>query len=682
MADVVPSTSEELGRATGYARSFRHHLEKAIYAPIHGQLTRKIGLIFAVVGLSSRLSYHVFGRTLDSDADTTWLPDYSSDYGRTVIVHHDRIESKQVTISKALSVRSTGNHLIYVADRSEDLPPVIRDNAAAILEPEINAFALAVAAFRDFHSNLKDSERLNFKLVDADRRPVTNLNQIFYGCEGVVKGNGYRRIEKPLAFISEIYFMFRDFAYEANLSARAAVLCADWQKPEIRSSDVSMDELAGVPLLDEFPGIAEIRPRLSALLERYSSSRPPRSGMLLYGPPGTGKTMLARTIAKSTGRSLIATSVGAWQSGAHLGEFLGAMSDDFRRAREMSPSMIFIDELDSIPDRRRSKSSSHQFYESAATNRFLELVDGFTGRGDVLVIGATNNKEAIDPAVLRAGRFGEHIEIPYPDQKGAAEIISWYLSKADCAHGISIDVDPEELARRMPGVPPSTIRSVMDEAVDECNKRHEPLDVVHFEHAFDSAAASLGFSRGGILADIERVTVHEAGHALAMHRFMHGSVDSVRIAADLTTSGYVRMSRAWRSANEIKADIARGIAAMSGRAAEYVVLGASRIGYGNSSDIELARLHATALSRSGLSPDGFCEFIDPEDHASFDAAVSKWMKAFNKASIELLQIHRDEIRRLAAFFASRRVLEGSECHAFLNDLGVASDADASALISV
>src|SRR5690606_11803110 len=134
-------------------------------------------------------------------------------------------------------------------------------------------------------------------------------------------------------------------------------------------------------------------------------------------------------------------------SGAHLGTFLGGMSDDFRRARDMSPSMIFIDELDSIPDRRNANSSGYQFYEAAATNRFLELVDGFTGRGDVLVIGATNNKDAIDPAVLRAGRFGEHIYMPYPDNTGIIEIITWYLQKAECDHGISADVDPGELAR-------------------------------------------------------------------------------------------------------------------------------------------------------------------------------------------------------------------------------------------
>jgi DNA polymerase III delta prime subunit len=682
MTAAAPSTSAELGRAQSYSRHFRMLLEQAMFASIHGPLTQKIGLIFAVTGVSSRLAYHIFVRTLQTDADSTWLPDYSSDYGRTVFIHHDRIEAKSVSLSAALSVRNTGNHLIYLADRPEDLPAIIRDNATAIIEPSLNAFALAVSAFRGFHAELKDEERQNFKLIDAERSVVSSLDKVFYKSEGIVfKGTSFRRIDKPASFLSEIYFMFRDFAYEAELSARAVVLCADWQKPPTRHSDVSRDELADVPLLVDFPGVSSIRPRLTALLERYGSSRPPRSGILLYGPPGTGKTMLARTIAKTTGRSLIATSVSGWQSGNYLSEFLGAMSDDFRRAREMSPSMIFIDELDSIPD-RRNRSSAHQFYETATTNRFLELIDGFTGRGDVLVVGATNNKEAIDPAVLRAGRFGEHIHIPYPDHASIVEIISWYLERAECAHGISADVDPEELARRMPDVAPSSIRSLVDEAIDECNKRHEPLDVAHFELAFDAAAANMGYRRGNHLADIERTTVHEAGHAVAMHCLVAGSIESVRIASDLTSSGYVKMSPIWLSGNDVRSDVARGISAMAGRAAEYVVLGPDRIGYGNSSDIDAARIHAMSLARSGLSPDGFADFLNPEDRRAMEEVVSKWMKAFNQAAVSLLRGHQDAISSLATLLAERLHLDGSDCHAHLKALGVGSNMDISKLISL
>ncbi|MNU45035.1 ATP-dependent zinc metalloprotease FtsH 2 [compost metagenome] len=682
MTEVAPSSAEELARARSYSYHFRKHLEQAMFASIHGPLTQKIGLIFAVTGISSRLAYHIFVRTLQTDADSTWLPDYSSDYGRTVFIHHDRVESKAVTLSAALSVRNTGNHLIYLADRAEDLPAIIRDNASAIIEPSVNAFALAVAAFRDFHADLSDEARRKFKIFDAEKTAATSLDQVFYKNEGVVfNGKQFRRIDKPGAFLSEIYFMFRDFAYEAQISARAVVLCADWQKPPTRASDVSRDELADVPLLDDFPGIANFRPRLSTLLDRYNSPRPPRSGILLYGPPGTGKTMLARTIAKTTGRSLIATSVSGWQSGNHLSDFLATMSDDFRRAREMSPSMIFIDELDSIPD-RRNRSSAHQFYETAVTNRFLELIDGFTGCGDVLVVGATNNKTAIDPAVLRAGRFGEHVHVPYPDHQGIMEILAWYLGRAECAHGISADVDASELATRMPGIPPSSIRSIVDEAVDECNRRREPLDGVHFEIAFDAAAANMGFVRGGYLADIERVTVHEAGHAVAMHLIRPGSIDSVRIAADLTTAGYVKMSPSWIAGDDVRADIGRGIACMSGRAAEYLVLGPGRIGYGNGMDITMARHHAVSLAESGLTPDGFAEFLNPEDRSAIEAAVSKWMTAFNRASLALLKDQVHAVKSLADIFSKRMVLDGTDCHAHLQALGLESNTDLSKLIAL
>jgi hypothetical protein len=222
MTEIAPSSAEELARARSYSYHFRRHLEEAMFASIHGPLTQKIGLIFAVTGISSRLAYHIFVRTLQTDADSTWLPDYSSDYGRTVFIHHDRIESKAVTLSAALSVRNTGNHLIYLADRAEDLPAIIRDNASAIIEPSVNAFALAVAAFRDFHADLSDEARRKFKIFDAEKSAATSLDQVFYKNEGVVfNGKQFRRIDKPGAFLSEIYFMFRDFAYEAQISARA-----------------------------------------------------------------------------------------------------------------------------------------------------------------------------------------------------------------------------------------------------------------------------------------------------------------------------------------------------------------------------------------------------------------------------------------------------------------------------
>lgn len=665
MSALVQPTAQEVSRANAFTACFRKHLQKAVFAPIHAPITRGIGLIFAVTGINSRLAYQVFGRTIETDSDATWLPDYSSDYGRAVIVHHDRIEGGQVTLSKALSIRATGNHLIYVADRSEDLPPVIRDNATAHVEPELNSFALTVAAFRDFHAEMSDQERAAFKLFDADTRLTTDIGQIFYACEGVVKGSGFRRIEKPLSFLSEIYFMFRDAAYEASLSARTVVQCADWKKPETRRSEVSTSELEAVPLLHEFPGIASFRDRLTELLERYASPSPPRSGILLYGPPGTGKTMLARTIAKTTGRSLIATSVGAWQSGAHLGTFLGAMSDVFRRARDMSPSMIFIDELDSLPDRTQSRGGEHQFYEASATNRFLELVDGFTERGDVLVIGATNNKDGIDPAVLRAGRFGEHIQINYPDHDAIVEIVNWYLSRAECSHGISADVDPNSLALHMAEVPPSTIRSVMDDAVYACNKLKEPLDVSHFEIAFDKAAENMGFKRGSNLLDLERTAIHEAGHAIALHRFMPGSIASVRLGSDLTTRGYVRVTPAWLESLDVNADVARGIVAMSGRAAEYVALGPGRVGYGAAADLEAARGNATRLARNGLSPDGFEIFVDPSNPTAVSEAASKWMSLFNRAAMSLLQEHSTVLEELAGLFATKKDLEGAECHGFL-----------------
>jgi hypothetical protein len=232
----------------------------------------------------------------------------------------------------------------------------------------------------------------------------------------------------------------------------------------------------------------------------------------------------------------------------------------------------------------------------------------------------------------------------------------------------------------MASLAPSTIRSIVDEAVDACNDSHEPLDVRHFETAFDSASENLGVRRRA--SDPERVAVHEAGHAVALHLLMRGSIATVRIDDAVMSNGMVIPSPAWRLDASPRADISRGIVCMAGRAAEYLTLGAERLGYGAGTDLAMAREHGLALARAGLSPDGFSAFVDPEDRDAVSEAASRWVATFNSVSVSLLKDHVGAIRDIAPLFIAATEMDGADCHRHLDSFGVPSDLDISALINL
>jgi cell division protease FtsH len=145
-------------------------------------------------------------------------------------------------------------------------------------------------------------------------------------------------------------------------------------------------------------------------------------GVLLCGPPGTGKTTFAAALARSCDAHLVAASVARWQATGHLGDLLKAMRKDFAAARKHAPSILFIDEFDSIGDRARF-SDHHASYSIQVVNGLLECIDGLDDREGVVIVGACNNSEGIDPALLRPGRLDRQIDIPLPDETARRAIL-------------------------------------------------------------------------------------------------------------------------------------------------------------------------------------------------------------------------------------------------------------------
>lgn len=149
--------------------------------------------------------------------------------------------------------------------------------------------------------------------------------------------------------------------------------------------------------------------------------------LLLSGPPGTGKTTFARALCNTLQVPLLATSVARWLEPGYLGDVLKRMSASFTVSGEKAPAILFIDELDNIGRRQGAGSRNYDDYWASLINRMLELLDGASKTEGIIVVGATNLPERIDPALLRSGRLETHVEIPMPDMEALVGILGHHL---------------------------------------------------------------------------------------------------------------------------------------------------------------------------------------------------------------------------------------------------------------
>jgi transitional endoplasmic reticulum ATPase len=169
----------------------------------------------------------------------------------------------------------------------------------------------------------------------------------------------------------------------------------------------------------------------------YMNTQPPK-GVLLYGPPGTGKTMLAKAVANESEANFISIK-GPEVLSKWVGESEKAIREVFRKARQAAPTIIFFDELDSITPVRGSGMGSSQVTERVISQILTEL-DGLEELKNVVVIGATNRMDIVDPALLRPGRFDRLLNVPVPDLEARKDILKIHLDKKPLADDVKIDI--------------------------------------------------------------------------------------------------------------------------------------------------------------------------------------------------------------------------------------------------
>ena len=247
--------------------------------------------------------------------------------------------------------------------------------------------------------------------------------------------------------------------------------------------------------------------------EEYSrlGGRMPK-GVLLVGPPGTGKTLLAKAVAGEAKVPFFSIS-GSEFVEMFVGVGAARVRDLFEQARQKAPAIIFIDELDALGRARGMGPYAGGHDEKEQTlNQLLVELDGFDSRAGLVLLGATNRPEILDPALLRAGRFDRQVLVDRPDKKGRIQILQVHMKRTKLAQ----DVDPEKVAALTPGFTGADLANLVNEAALLATRRGaDSVTMADFNNAVERIVAGLE-KRNRLLNPREReiVAYHEMGHAL------------------------------------------------------------------------------------------------------------------------------------------------------------------------
>lgn len=297
--------------------------------------------------------------------------------------------------------------------------------------------------------------------------------------------------------------------------------------------------------------------------------------VLFYGPPGTGKTWLARAMGASAGIALIEGSFATWQAAGHLGDMLREMQASFAAARRQAPAILFVDEIDAVGNRDDSDRHGTN-YRRQVVNGFLGEMDRISRQEGVIVVGACNNIGAIDPAVLRPGRFDHHVPVPLPDAAMLAGILGRHLGSAFPATEVG------DLARRAVGRSAADLDAAIRSA--RSLARHEARELT-----LEDVAHGLGLGADTSTVDW-RVAVHECGHAIVAAALRNSTVTRITLLPDGGETARQQRHNA-SMMSDIEVELATQLA---GRAAEAVVFAEVSAGCGGGAESDLA--HATRLA--------------------------------------------------------------------------------------
>ena len=360
-------------------------------------------------------------------------------------------------------------------------------------------------------------------------------------------------------------------------------------------------------------------------------------GCLLSGPPGVGKTLYVRALAKTCDVPLIHGSYSIWHSSgsAHQGDFLKAMRKSFASAKENAVSILFVDEIDSFPDRGRL-THRQASYEIQVVNAFLAEIDGADGREGVVLIGACNHPEKLDPALVRSGRLDRQIRLGLPDIPALAAILR------------------EHLGTDLPGIDLTGLAAFAAGASGaDCERwvrgaRRRARVAGRTMEASDLHGEILDQTEGE--ADVRLAAIHEAGHVVAVVVLGLAEVQAVSLRSSAAQGGAALM-RNHDKPYVLMGDIqARLVSLLAGRAAEEVLLGEASSSAGGGSGSDLARATRLALHASlalGLDPVGGLLWIAEVGEARLPELLAADTALARRVKRRLAEAYREALALVA-----------------------------------
>ena len=392
-------------------------------------------------------------------------------------------------------------------------------------------------------------------------------------------------------------------------------------------------------------------------------------GALLVGPPGTGKTLLAKAVAGEAHVPFFSLS-GSDFVEMFVGVGASRVRDLFKQAKEKSPSIIFIDEIDAI-GRARGKSAMQGSNDERENtlNQLLTEMDGFGSNSGVIILAATNRADVLDSALLRPGRFDRQIHVDLPEVTERKAIFEVHLKPLKLVKDIDIDF----LASQTPGFSGADIANLCNEAaLIAARKKKKVVEKQDFLDAVDRIIGGLE-KRSKIIAPAEKKTIafHEAGHAttswLLEHAFPLVKVTIVPRGKSLGAAWYLPEERQITTTEQLLDEMC---SALGGRAAEQIIFG--KISTGALSDLEKITKQAYAMvtyygldesignvsyyDSSGQQEYSFHKPYSEKTAEKIDIAVSNLIERMYKKTLDLLENNKEKLTALAETLLEKEVI--------------------------
>jgi len=398
-------------------------------------------------------------------------------------------------------------------------------------------------------------------------------------------------------------------------------------------------------------------------------------GVLLVGPPGTGKTLLARAVAGEAGVPFFHLS-GSEVTGFIVGLGAHRIRSLFQRARKKG-GVIFIDELDALGGARGGNRAHNE--DDRTLNQLLVEMDGFEPTQGVVVVGATNRPESLDPALKRPGRFDRVVTVGLPTIDGREAILRLHVERRGIP--ISSDVDFARLARLTPGSSGAELANLINEAaISAVREKVERVGWPHFEIARDRML--LGKERVGFHAQRDEwriVAYHEAGHAIAgVVACPEDGLHKVTIQPRGKAMGVAHFApdddRHLHSRRYLEAQIIKGL---GGRVAEELTLGREHVTGGAESDlIHVNRVARRMVYRLGMGGGaGLLVYeedapLSAETQSRMDTEVRDMLDRLYDRTLAILTAHQPALDALAQALLDRETIDGSDALRILEEHGV------------